>query len=160
MNRPQRAILTPFFTVLLILVTSHLAQAADEFPGVRALMSEAEFVTTGLEKLSPAELEALDAWLLRYTAGDAELLQEMNTEVRAAQEAFEIVSRIEGDFTGWSGNTVFTLANGQVWQQRLRGRYLYEGPPNPEVRIDRNRLGFYRLTVVETGRRVGVSLRE
>jgi hypothetical protein len=143
----------------LVLALSGPAQADDEFPGIRRLMSDADFEATGLEKLSPEELKALDAWLLRYTAGDAELLQETNSEVRKAQEDFEVVSRIKGDFDGWSGETVFTLENGQVWEQRLNGRYRYEGPPNPEVRISRNWLGFFRLTLVAEGRSVGVTQR-
>ncbi len=33
-------------------------------------------------------------------------------------ENFDIFeTRIDGDFHGWSGNTLFALANGQVWQQ-------------------------------------------
>ncbi len=81
-----------------------------------------------------------------------------NEEVREAQKDFELVSRISGDFSGWDGETVFRLENGQVWRQRLRGRYFYSGPPQPEVRITRNYLGFYKLTVVETGKSIGVKL--
>ncbi len=135
--------------------------AADDkaFPGVKRLMSDEDFEATGLDKLSTEEIEALDAWLLRYTAGDATVLQKSNKEVREATEDYEFVSRITGDFTGWSGKTVFRLENGQVWKQRLDGRYRHRGSPNPEVRIDRNWLGFYRMTVIETGRSVGVSPR-
>jgi len=157
MSRTNRHALIPFSFWLLAFIVPAWTQAEEKFPGVRRLMSEAEFEATGLEKLSPDELEALDAWLLRYTAGDATLLLDTNEEVREAKEDHEVVSRIAGDFSGWSGTTVFRLANGQVWKQRLQGRYRYEGPPNPEVKIDRNWLGFYRLTVVETGRSVGVS---
>jgi hypothetical protein len=139
--------------------TSVPAQAQG-FPGVERLMSAEEFRATGMEKLTPEERKALDAWLVRYTAGEAQILQSSEAVREAeAKEDFEIVSRIEGDFTGWSGKTIFRLANGQTWEQRLDGKYRYDGPPNPEVRIDRNWLGFYRLTVVETGRRVGVSPR-
>ena len=134
--------------------------AEERFPGIEKLMSPEEFRAAGLDKLSPAEREALDRWLLRYTAGEAEVLQEANEEVREAKKAFEVVSRIKGDFDGWSGGTLFRLENGQVWEQRLDGRYFYRGEPNPEVRIDRNWLGFYRLTIVETGKSIGVSLRE
>jgi hypothetical protein len=135
------------------------ALADDDFPGVRRLMSDEEFRKTGLDGLTEQELEALDAWLLRYTAGDAEILRETSDKVREAREDHEVVSRIVGDFEGWSGGTVFRLENGQVWEQRLDGRYRYRGEPNPEVRIDRNWLGFYRLTVIESGRSVGVSPR-
>jgi hypothetical protein len=143
---------------LLCVGTAALAQD-QEFPGIERLMSKEEFRATGLEKLTPEERKALDAWLLKYTAGEAKILQS-SEPVREAEdeEDFEIVSRITGDFTGWSGKTVFHLENGQTWVQRLEGRYRYDGPPNPEVRIDRNWLGFYRMTLIETGRRVGVSL--
>ncbi len=36
-------------------------------------------------------------------------------DVPESPDIFE--SRIEGDFEGWSGNTLFTLINGQIWQQ-------------------------------------------
>jgi hypothetical protein len=138
------------------------ALADGDFPGIRTLMSDEEFRSAGLDGLAPEELEALDAWLLRYTAGDAEVLQETNDSVREARAERDkqgFVSRIVGDFEGWSGETVFRLENGQVWEQRLDGRYQYRGEPNPEVRIERNWLGFYRMTVTGTGRSVGVSPR-
>jgi len=135
------------------------AVAEDRFPGIEKLMDDDEFRATGLHRLTDEELEALDRWLVRYTAGDAELLLESNAEVREAKKEYEVRSRIVGDFDGWSGETVFQLENGQVWEQRLDGRYSYQGPPNPEVIIDRNWLGFYRMTVVPTGKRVGVSSR-
>jgi hypothetical protein len=121
-------------------------------------MSPEEFSASGLDKLSDKELEALDDWLLLYTAGEAAILREDNTEVREAAKEAEILTRIEGDFRGWSGDTVFRLENGQVWRQRLQGKYRYSGPPNPEVKIQRNFLGFYMMTVVESGKSVGVKL--
>ena len=146
---------------LALLCAALTAKAAgDRFPGVEKLMSDEEFRAAGLDQLSPAQLEALDRWLVRYTAGDAEVLQQSNEEVRDAKKDYEVRSRIVGDFDGWSGGTVFRLENGQVWDQRLDGRYFYDGPPNPEVVIDRNWLGFYRLTVVPTGKRIGVSPRD
>ena len=80
-----------------------------------------------------------------------------NEEVRNAEKNFELLSRIEGNFRGWSGETVFHLENGQLWRQRLQGRYTYTGPPNPEVRISRNWMGYYKLTIIENGRGVGVT---
>lgn len=148
--------------VILVLMcgwTVPPALADDDFPGIRALMSDEEFRRAGLDELSPQELEALDAWLIRYTAVEAEVLQETNEKVREARVEHEVVSRIVGDFDGWSGETVFRLENGQVWEQRLDGRYRYRGEPNPQVRIYRNWLGFYRMTVIDTGRTVGVSPR-
>ena len=135
------------------------AWAADKpFPGIRQLMSPEEFTASGLDKLSDKELEALDDWLLLYTAGEAAILREDNKEVRKAAKETEILSRIQGDFSGWSGETVFRLENGQVWRQRLQGKYRYRGPPNPEVKIHRNFLGFYMMTLVDSGKSIGVKL--
>lgn len=149
-----------FFNVVIgVLVLSSQLIAADSgrFPGIGSLMSEEEFSAAGLEKLSAEELKTLNAWLVRYTAGDAEVLQQSNPEVREAQKDHEIKTRIAGDFSGWSGETVFRFENGQVWRQRLDGKYRYRGPANPEVVIDKNWVGFYRMTIVETGKSVGVT---
>jgi hypothetical protein len=145
---------------LLVVLSPVTAGAADEksFPGIEKLMSPEEFSASGLGKLSDDELQALDAWLLRYTAGDAAILRERDPEVREAVKATEIISRITGDFTGWNGETLFRLENGQVWRQRLQGKYRYNGPPNPEIRIHRNFLGFYMMTLVEEDKSVGVKL--
>ena len=143
--------------VLCLAVAAGIATAADRFPGVRQLMSDAEFRAAGLEKLSAEELAQLNAWLIRYTAGDAEVLRASNKAVRKAQKSHEIVARIQGDFQGWTGKTIFRLDNGQVWKQRLDNTYRYRGAANPQVRIERNWMGFYRMTVLSTGKSVGVS---
>jgi hypothetical protein len=158
---PRAFFLLIYAAALLLTIAGRPVLGADDddFPGLRELMTEEEFREMGLERLSPEELEALDAWLLRYTAGEAQVLMQQKREViREAEKDFEIVSRVRGDFRGWSGDTLFQLENGQVWRQRLAGRYAYNGPPNPEVRIEKNFFGFYTLTVIETGRGIGVSL--
>jgi hypothetical protein len=135
-----------------------LAVTAEErFPGIEKLMDAAEFRAAGLDKLSPAEVEALNQWLIRYTAGDAAVLQQTNEAVREAERELEITARITGDFSGWSGKTLFRLDNGQIWKQRLDGRYTYRGPANPEVRIDKNWLGFYKMTLIAEDRSIGVT---
>jgi hypothetical protein len=142
--------------LLLTLSASGAAAAGDEgFPGVQALMGEDEFRRAGLHTLNAQQLEVLDAWLLRYTAGDAQRLQD-TPEVRKAETEFEVVSRIVGDFDGWFGDTVFVLEDGQRWQQRLDSNYVHRGDPNPQVRISRNFLGFFKLTILPDGRSVGV----
>ena len=148
-----------FCLILLSSLGLAAAWAADKpFPGIQQLMSPEDFQASGLDKLSKDELQALDKWLLQYTAGEAALLREDNTEVRKAVKEAEFVTRITGDFKGWSGETIFRLENGQVWRQRLQGKYRYSGPPNPEVRIKRNFLGFYMMTLVEADKSIGVKL--
>lgn len=153
---PKRTLFN--LTLVFSLVFSSAWAADKPFPGIQQLMNPEEFSASGLDKLSGDELEALDAWLLRYTAGEAAILREDNTEVREAARETEIVSRIQGNFSGWTGETVFRLENGQVWRQRLQGKYRYRGPANPEVKIHRNFLGFYMMTLVEADKSVGVKL--
>ena len=139
------------------------AGAADEpphkdFPGIERLMSAEDYAKAGLDKLTPGERAALNAWLVRYTAGEAAVVAESSREVRQAAEEATIVARILPPFEGWDGRTVFRLDNGQVWRQRQSGRYRHETGRDTEVRIRKNFFGFYVLTVTSSGRSVGVEL--
>ena len=146
------------------LIQALLAAAAfadgKKFPGIEKLMSPEEFEAAGLDQLSDEQLQALDDWLLIYTAGESAVVRQQTDRkaIKEAEKEFAIESRIVGKFNGWSGKTVFRLENGQIWQQRLSDRYSYRGPPNPEVRITKNFMGFYKLTLVEDDRGVGVKL--
>ena len=48
--------------------------------------------------------------------------------------ANEVESYISGEFSGWTGNTMFALDNGQIWQQS-RYSYLYHYAFHPKVLI-------------------------
>tara|TARA_R110001592_G_scaffold363043_1_gene679685 strand:+ start:170940 stop:171410 length:471 start_codon:yes stop_codon:yes gene_type:complete len=142
----------------LTIFTPSLAVAeepAKTFPGIEVLMTPEEFQAAGLDKLTPAERESLNGFLIRYTAEDAPLLLTTDEEVLHAVQEQEIVSVIQQPFKGWSGDTVFRLENGQVWQQRRNGNYAYRGT-HPEVVISKNFMGFFRMELVENGKAVQV----
>jgi hypothetical protein len=145
----------PLLCAMLFASSAVLAQDSATFPGIEALMTPEEYRAAGLEKLSPAEREALNNFLIRYTAEDSQVLLNTDEEVKKAVEEQEIVSVIQQPFKGWSGDTVFRLENGQVWQQRQSGNYPYRGT-NPEVRITKNFMGFYRMELTENGKAVAV----
>ena len=126
-----------------------------DFPGIEKLMSAEEFSDAGLGKLSPNELLALNAWLLRYTAGEAYVVQTTSAEVHDAVADFRMEARILPPFTGWTGTTVFRLDNGQLWRQRIKGRYVHSGDDTAVV-ITRNFLGYYVMTLTASGRSIGV----
>ena len=71
-----------------------------------------------------------------------------------------LVSRIIGDYDGWTGNTVFRLENGQEWVQAEAGRWRHRGPPNPEVTIRRRAFGSYRLQVEGSNKTIRVKRRK
>lgn len=169
-------------------------------------MTAEDRVATGVERLTSAELEALNRWLAQQlgtsidvnsvkgpvSASDvltppeaetadsiadaqavspsteqsavieAEVARRVAKELAAARaddQAVEISepfeARVLGGFNGWSGKTVFTLDNGQVWRQRHDTSYRYQGTDN-RVRLEPNFFGFWEMTVVSTGRSVGV----
>ena len=146
-----------FILSVALLMTATAAHSQEgTFPGIEALMTPEEYKAAGIDTLSPEQRAALNRFLIRFTAQDSEVLRNTDEEVIKAAEEQAIVSRISGDFKGWSGDTVFKLENGQIWQQRRRGNYRHVGEPNPEIKISKNFLGFYRLEILENGKSVQV----
>lgn len=159
--------------VLIAFVSS--AAFAAEAPDVQTLMTPAEMRATGVDSLSPEQVAALNAWLARYESGatapaapavaprsaaaapaaPAALPEPEDDFGKPPARAEDVVSRIAGAFEGWSGRTVFTLENGQVWQQRRNGRFK-SSLDNPEVRIKQTLLGAYEMEVISEGRSIGV----
>jgi hypothetical protein len=64
----------------------------------------------------------------------------------SAESVQQIQSRYDGEFSGWSGNTLFRLENGQVWKQAQSGRIAFRAT-RPVVTIRRSTLGAYRMNV-------------
>jgi hypothetical protein len=101
------------------------------------LMTVEEFRGTGLSKLTPEELKQLDAWLNRYTSRVTRAVldsQESRTKPATSGEPSVIESRIDGEFEGWEGETIFKLENGQIWQQSSYA-YTYHYSYRPRVVI-------------------------
>ncbi len=144
-------------------------------------MNEAEFRAAGLHKLTDAELATLNRWL-DNSAGHAkaaasvasapnspttaktsqppvkevtEFGQEQLEVPVAAEVPSAITARLKGEFRGWDGNTIFRLDNGQVWQQRVGGKYRSSKLMDPEVEVEKGRFGYY-LKILSSGRSVGV----
>ena len=140
---------------LLTLTAAPRADDTGKFPGIEKLMSPDEFSEAGLDKLGPEERQALDKWLVRYTAWEAPTMRANNAEVQEAENSFEITDTIKQPFTGWSGKTYFYLESGQVWQQRISGRYHYGGD-DTAVSFRRNLLGFHVMELQATKKKIGV----
>ncbi|UZD21195.1 hypothetical protein [Algoriphagus halophytocola] len=52
-----------------------------------------------------------------------------------------IETRIDGEFEGWEGETIFKMMNGQIWQQSSYS-YMYHYAYSPEVIIYKTSSGF------------------
>ena len=106
---------------------------------IEKLMSSSEFKTCGLNKLSNIELKKLNEWLLSYTLS----VMTFSSDISSPDV---IESRIEGDFEGWEGDTIFILANGQIWQQ-VSYDYEYHYAYRPEVTIIKTNNNRYMMIV-------------
>jgi hypothetical protein len=80
-------------------------------------------------------------------------LERLDDEKR--KDVKKIQSRYRGEFTGWSGKTIFRLENGQVWQQIESGRMSWKAT-NPMITINRGFMGSYQLSVEGVNKKVRV----
>ena len=147
----MRRLIFPIFLSVLLTLAGQTHGA-----GIEERMTPDTFQATGLHKLTRDELKRLDEWF------QAHLSQTRTQAIQSAsglqEPPDEIRSRIDGEFTGWDGKSVFKLKNGQTWVQRTKGRWRHQAS-DPEVIIKRNFLGFFRMTLVEEGRSIGVKLK-
>jgi hypothetical protein len=101
--------------------TQPAGAAPEEMSGsIQQMMTPEEFRAAGLNKLSPEELQKLDAWLQGYRT-----VTEAKAEKKASARAAKIertkmdllVSRVDGTFNGLTGRTLIRLEDGTVWKQ-------------------------------------------
>ena len=127
-----------------------------DFPELTELMTPEEYAAAGLDKLDAREREALREWLVRYTARDAGRVERTSKRVKRLK-ARVLELTLDGEFSGWSGRTVFRFTNGEVWRQIGNEHYYPRRKiPNPAMTIHRGLIGGYQLELVETGARVKV----
>ena len=130
--------------VLLALLTTVSALAADGFSSLEEQMTGKEFMNAGLNKLSQEELDALNAWIRGHSLGTLDTPAAAVAAPAAASSAPQSEaaggdrrglasdegkddspsrSRILGEFNGWDGQTIFKLENGMIWVQDDRDKF-------------------------------------
>ena len=131
------------------------ASIADE-PGFDVLksMSVADFRASGLDKLSDAQIKALDAWFVDYQrqhvltcTGAAPAATPALAGAPAAADVYPMTAHIAGEFHGWSGSTRVTLDNGQVWEQMDDATVTSGRMTNPKVTITKGLLNAFYISV-------------
>ena len=73
----------------------------------------------------------------------------------AEREAID--THLVGTFEGWRGHTVFTLDNGQQWQQAESGSFSYNAIQQAKVKIKPMLLGSWLMYVESCGCSVRVN---
>ena len=148
--------------VLLSLASPALAQRVVD-GDLQQQMSPAEFKAAGLDKLSPAELTALNGWLQGKVAAVAadtreqvreQAREEGRQEVIVKNRGFfdfgsnePITSTLQGEFRGFGKARKFVLANGQEWEQEDDTVLSGVRKTNPAVSISPGLLGVWYLRV-------------
>ena len=128
----------------------------ERFDQVQETVS-AEVREEVLVKVREADTAEREAEIERRVAIKVEAAKQKIAEAppqSAVGEPFEAV--IKGRFSGWSGNTVFALDNGQVWKQRAGNVYRHKGG-DYRVRLERNWFGGWEMTMVSSGKTVLVT---
>jgi len=142
--------------LFFLLFTAALHGTAQENaapPALQQAMSEAEFKAAGLDKLSPSELAALNAWLQRKVVQETEVAvaaakETTRKEVERENRGFfdfgtkePIESAIAGEFKGFAQGRQYTLENGQVWEQIEPASLAGVRKTNPAVSIKPSNFG-------------------
>ena len=154
---------------LLLLGLAVGAKAADDF--WRQLTTE-ERAAAGVDQLAPEQRAALDKLVTRYAKEGARravegVREKIKEEVQAGareqkratlglpsreDETTQVLrTRILGEFRGWTGHTVFRLANEQIWQQETTEDRFFPMTIDPEVEISPSRFGGWKMTLLKEG---------
>ena len=114
------------------------AQSAESLLEFTRTLTPEQIRAAGLDKLTQSELDVLNRAARSYALALASLAVAAPADraVPGAAGGEVIESRIEGDFWGWEGQTIFKLANGQIWQQAAYG-YRNHFIHSPQVLIYR-----------------------
>lgn len=121
MNIFRDAVISILGLCLIFTYVAPVHAAREEMSGsIEQVMTPGEFKAAGLNKLSPEELQKLNAWLQGYKEV-AEKTAEKKATARAEKVEHTkmdlLVSRVDGTFNGLTGRTVIRLQDGTVWKQ-------------------------------------------
>ena len=125
--------------ILGILISASGTAFAQSAPTLEERMTQSEFSSSGLDRLSTEQLKYLNEWLgsKGISASIAPIKKRDGTmEFYPDEGAREVVeSSIVGEFNGWRGRTTVTLENGQKWQQSESGSRGDVRMSNPSVTV-------------------------
>ncbi|MGB3394078.1 MAG: hypothetical protein WA956_07985 [Stenotrophomonas sp.] len=147
-------------TALLLLAPAFNAHAQRVVEGdLQQQMTAGEFKAAGLDKLSAAELAALNDWLQgkvqQATASAVEQAREEGRqEVIVKNRGFfdfgsnePIEATLTGEFTGFGKGRQYALDNGQLWEQTDDARVGGVRKQTPKVKITPGLMGVWYLQI-------------
>ena len=131
------------FSWTLIGVDPATAAQPEISDSIKEMMSPEEFKAAGLNKLSPDELQKLDAWLQGYRQ-ITEQKAEKKATARAERTKLDVlVSRVDGSFLGLTGRTIIRLEDGTAWKQaNADDRFRAKNPDHPAAAVIHGVFGY------------------
>lgn len=146
---------TRSIAVLLVLFFSAFTVLAGQtYINIEQRLSSEQLRETGLDTLSPAQLERLNQLLREDTAKAVEIekAQHRDQPVRDSYIGLDdkpIKSRLTGSIDGWDVDTIFELENGQKWKVLKGSMKLRKPMQTPEVLVVPGIAGRWFLQVDE-----------
>lgn len=146
---------------MMCLILSVPVLAAEGFSSLEEQMTGKEFNAAGLEKLSPQELDALNAWIRKHSLATLATTSSRATATTTAgtsddrglksdkgeEDTSTVTSKLIGTFNGWDGQTIFKLENGMIWAQDSKKKFHTKEIKNPTVVIEHGMFGRWHLSV-------------
>lgn len=136
------------FALVLALCIVGIARA-EQFSSLEERMSQSEFHTAGLDKLTADELKALNAWLQAHYGTQTKYVTQSGTPLfypkDSEREKFE--AHVVGQMRGWSEHSVFDLDNGQQWKVAESGSGQCGNLDNPKVTVKPMMMGSWLMYI-------------
>ncbi len=154
---------TRLLALFAILIATAAAQSA--FPGLKAVLTKAEWERAGLDRLTPDQIGVIDAALIRQQSGATAHLQaeiaKVRTEAAPTSPAspgfmqrfglplfndndWRSMPPLKAKVVKWEGGNRFRLDNGQVWEGAEAIPYEL---PGKEIEIQARPSGQFALIV-------------
>ncbi|HMM68149.1 MAG TPA: hypothetical protein PKC03_14520 [Dokdonella sp.] len=149
MNKPMC-----FLVAALLALVCAAAKAEQPYVEIESRLTAEQLHATGLDTLSPRQLELLNR-LLREESGKAVeaavavAKREQPAKSFAGLDEGPISSRLKGSLEGWQPGTVFELENGQQWKVLKGSVKLRETLHAPHIKVVPGIAGRWFLQVLE-----------
>lgn len=143
-----------FGLVVALLFAPFAAMAQQGYVDIEQRLTAEQRRATGLDTLSPAQLELLNQ-LLREKSAKAVVAEESPGQQEQPRRSYiglddkPISSRLKGSVSGWEPGTVFELDNGQQWKVLKGSMKLRKPLQAPEIIVIPGVAGRWFLQVDE-----------
>lgn len=137
----NKIIFRPTFVALALVAALSLGSVSvgraqeDGSGGIQQAMSPAEFKAAGLEKLSPAELTKLNAWLQGYREQEVAKVEKKSAQREKQAKLSLIVSRIDGVWNGVAPGEIISLEDGSKWKLANKDEHYGGVADHPAVAV-------------------------